>query len=128
MGFSLEAGVSAFTVFFQGLLSFFSPCVLPLLPLYIGSGQGSGSYVVLCNRRQLCILPAGDGNDSSGDLFPLRTGVVCPGGRSPGDVVRTLPAGVFRSIQGSGTGAPAAVSYRSAGDVTFHGIADGIYL
>lgn len=40
MGFSLEAGVSAFTVFFQGLLSFFSPCVLPLLPLYIGYLSG----------------------------------------------------------------------------------------
>lgn len=40
MGFSLEAGVSAFTVFFQGILSFFSPCVLPLLPLYIGYLSG----------------------------------------------------------------------------------------
>lgn len=40
MGFSFEAGVSAFTVFFQGLLSFFSPCVLPLLPLYIGYLSG----------------------------------------------------------------------------------------
>lgn len=36
MGFTLEAGVSAFTVFLQGILSFFSPCVLPLVPLYIG--------------------------------------------------------------------------------------------
>lgn len=35
MGFSIETGVSAFTVFLQGLISFFSPCVLPLLPLYI---------------------------------------------------------------------------------------------
>ena len=40
MGFSFEAGVSAFTVFFQGLFSFFSPCVLPLLPLYIGYLSG----------------------------------------------------------------------------------------
>ncbi len=40
MGFSLEAGVPAITVFFQGLLSFFSPCVLPLLPLYIGYLSG----------------------------------------------------------------------------------------
>ena len=35
MGFSVEAGVPALTVFIQGLLSFFSPCVLPLVPLYV---------------------------------------------------------------------------------------------
>lgn len=36
MGFSVETGVSAVTVFLQGIFSFFSPCVLPLVPLYIG--------------------------------------------------------------------------------------------
>lgn len=36
MGIQVEIGISAFTVFLQGLLSFFSPCVLPLVPLYIG--------------------------------------------------------------------------------------------
>lgn len=36
MGFNIEVGVSASAVFLQGLLSFFSPCVLPLVPLYIG--------------------------------------------------------------------------------------------
>ena len=36
MGFSIETGISAVTVFVQGLLSFFSPCVLPLVPLYLG--------------------------------------------------------------------------------------------
>ena len=35
-GFSLETSVPAITVFIQGLLSFFSPCVLPLIPLYVG--------------------------------------------------------------------------------------------
>lgn len=40
MGFSMDAGVPAITVFFQGLLSFFSPCVLPLLPLYMGYLSG----------------------------------------------------------------------------------------
>ena len=40
MGFSLDAGVPAVTVFVQGILSFFSPCVLPLLPLYIGYLSG----------------------------------------------------------------------------------------
>lgn len=36
MGFSFETGISSLAVFLQGLLSFFSPCVLPLVPLYLG--------------------------------------------------------------------------------------------
>ena len=36
MGFDIGVSVSAFTVFLQGVVSFFSPCVLPLVPLYIG--------------------------------------------------------------------------------------------
>ena len=40
MGFSLDIRIPAVTVFVQGLLSFFSPCVLPLLPLYIGYLSG----------------------------------------------------------------------------------------
>ena len=36
MGFDIGVSVSAFTVFLQGIVSFFSPCVLPLVPLYIG--------------------------------------------------------------------------------------------
>lgn len=40
MGFDVNVSVSALTVFVQGLISFFSPCVLPLLPLYIGYLSG----------------------------------------------------------------------------------------
>ena len=40
MGFSLDIQISAAAVFAQGLLSFFSPCVLPLIPLYIGYLSG----------------------------------------------------------------------------------------
>ena len=40
MGFSFNVSVPAAAVFFQGLFSFFSPCVLPLLPLYIGYLSG----------------------------------------------------------------------------------------
>ncbi len=36
MMFDITTDISAAAVFLQGLLSFFSPCVLPLLPLYIG--------------------------------------------------------------------------------------------
>lgn len=45
MDFSVETGISAFTVFVQGLLSFFSPCVLPLVPLYIGYLAGGTKTV-----------------------------------------------------------------------------------
>ena len=40
MGFSLDVSVSVLAVFFQELLSFFSPCVLPLIPIYIGYLSG----------------------------------------------------------------------------------------
>ncbi len=43
MGFSLETSVPALTVFVQGLLSFFSPCVLPLIPLYVGYLAGGAA-------------------------------------------------------------------------------------
>lgn len=43
MNFTLETSVSALTVFIQGFLSFFSPCVLPLLPLYIGYLAGGAA-------------------------------------------------------------------------------------
>ena len=47
MGFSIETGVPAVTVFLQGLLSFFSPCVLPLIPLYMGYLSGGAKSVDL---------------------------------------------------------------------------------
>lgn len=45
MGFSIETSVSAVTVFLQGALSFFSPCVLPLVPLYVSYLAGSAAVV-----------------------------------------------------------------------------------
>lgn len=40
MGLELDVTVSALTVFIQGLLSFFSPCILPIIPLYVGYLSG----------------------------------------------------------------------------------------
>ena len=40
MNLTIGQSASAFTVFLQGILSFFSPCVLPLLPVYIGYLSG----------------------------------------------------------------------------------------
>ncbi len=52
MGFSLDVSVPVITVFIQGLISFFSPCVLPLLPLYLG--YLSGGTVVRGEDGQEC--------------------------------------------------------------------------
>lgn len=40
MGFSIDVSIPVLTVFLQGIISFFSPCVLPLIPLYIGYLSG----------------------------------------------------------------------------------------
>ncbi len=40
MGFDLDLTIPAFTVFLQGILSFLSPCVLPIIPLYMGYLSG----------------------------------------------------------------------------------------
>lgn len=45
MGFTLQTGASAVTVFLQGALSFFSPCVLPLVPLYVSYLAGGAAEV-----------------------------------------------------------------------------------
>ncbi len=41
----MNIGIQAITVFIQGILSFFSPCVLPLVPLYIGYLAGGTKTV-----------------------------------------------------------------------------------
>lgn len=56
MNFNLDMSIPMLTVFLQGVLSFTSPCILPLIPLYLGylSGginQEDGSY----NKRKLLI-------------------------------------------------------------------------
>ncbi|MBO5503854.1 MAG: redoxin domain-containing protein [Lachnospiraceae bacterium] len=43
MGLTITDSISVITVLLQGFLSFFSPCVLPLLPLYIGYLSGGAS-------------------------------------------------------------------------------------
>ena len=45
MNLDLGISVPALTVFVQGLLSFLSPCVLPLIPIYIGYLSGGAKTV-----------------------------------------------------------------------------------
>ncbi|MCR4831644.1 MAG: redoxin family protein [Pseudobutyrivibrio sp.] len=40
MSISVDTSISVITVFIQGIVSFFSPCVLPLLPVYMGYLSG----------------------------------------------------------------------------------------
>ena len=57
---NLNLSISAVTVFLQGLVSFFSPCVLPLLPVYMSylSG-GTMAYEpdgsVRCDRKKVLV-------------------------------------------------------------------------
>ena len=37
---SIAENISMITAFIEGLISFFSPCVLPLLPIYLGYLSG----------------------------------------------------------------------------------------
>ncbi|WP_143319699.1 cytochrome c biogenesis protein/redoxin [Clostridium sp. HBUAS56010] len=60
MGFSLDISIPVLTVFLQGIVSFFSPCVLPLIPLYIGylsggTGVAGEDGQIIYNRRKVII-------------------------------------------------------------------------
>lgn len=45
MGLDLELTLSGTAVFLQGIFSFFSPCVLPLVPLYMGYLSGGAKVI-----------------------------------------------------------------------------------
>ena len=73
MGFSLDISVPALTVFLQGLFSFFSPCVLPLLPLYLSylTGQSEKSRLrgLFRDRSQLRFFCSWIGRIGPGNVF-----------------------------------------------------------
>lgn len=80
MGFSLDVGVPVVTVFLQGLLSFFSPCVLPLVPLYLGylSG-GAGEGELYGKKGRLFLNTIGFVIGISTAFFTLGLGVSADG-------------------------------------------------
>lgn len=60
MGLNITDSVPVITVLLQGFLSFFSPCVLPLLPLYIGylsggTGEETPEGEITYNREKVLI-------------------------------------------------------------------------
>ena len=56
MGFDFSVDISVFTVFIQGLLSFFSPCVFPLIPVYMGYLAGGLNIKEKLDKSQLKIF------------------------------------------------------------------------
>ena len=72
MGFAVDTGLTAAAAFAQGLLSFFSPCVLPLLPLYPGYLSG-GAIVILFGLYRLGVF-GGSALPSGEKRIPLRFG------------------------------------------------------
>lgn len=55
MNLTLETGVPVLTVFLQGLLSFLSPCVLPLLPVYISYLAGGADSPEEHRQRRITV-------------------------------------------------------------------------
>ena len=62
MNFTIETSVPLLTVFMQGLFSFFSPCVLPLVPLYMSYFAGTANI--------------GNGSESKGRRIRILTNTV----------------------------------------------------
>ena len=60
MGITVSSSVPMITVFLQGILSFFSPCVFPLIPVYVGyrSGgtgrKGEDGRMIYDKKKVLC--------------------------------------------------------------------------
>lgn len=60
MGFDLNVSIPVITVFLQGILSFLSPCIFPLIPLYIGYLSGGtakrdGEGNLLYDRKRVLV-------------------------------------------------------------------------
>nr|WP_312576621.1 cytochrome c biogenesis CcdA family protein [Sedimentibacter sp.] len=59
-GLSVVNNVSFILVFFEGVLSFFSPCVIPLIPVYISYLAGNGKIInedgtIIYQRKKVLI-------------------------------------------------------------------------
>ncbi|NLN96923.1 MAG: redoxin domain-containing protein [Eubacteriaceae bacterium] len=52
---NIQATLPVMTIFAQGLISFFSPCVLPLIPLYLGYLSGEGQQDGPKNKRNTMV-------------------------------------------------------------------------
>ncbi len=76
---NVAGNINIIVVFLEGLFSFFSPCVLPLLPLYIGYLAGNAKYTDSTGNTD-------DSHQNSGDPFHERTKEqhICKGKRTAG--------------------------------------------
>ena len=101
----LTPEISAIAVFLQGLFSFFSPCVLPLLPVYFGylsggtaerNADGSlrfdrGRVMINTLFFVLGVFPFGPGCLRSGQCFNKTTETDYAHWRGPYDPVWAIP-------------------------------------
>ena len=111
MGFTIETGVSAAAVFIQGLLSFFSPCVLPLVPLYFGYLAGGvgmdGEGALYVTEKETVFaeglkVPVGS-TVGAGDSVVAALAVAEESGTSLEDTVRLSMAAGAANVMCSGT-------------------------
>ena len=146
MGFSIETSVSAVTVFLQGALSFFSPCVLPLVPLYVSYLAGGAAVVDAGGVRRyprgriflntlffvvgisFAFFLLGLGLTALGSFFQRLPGVVRPGQRRHHPALRPVPAGPWKAVPGAGAGAPPPLPAGQAGHEPGHGPGAGLHL
>ena len=143
MGFTIETGISALTVFIQGLLSFFSPCVLPLVPLYLGylSGgigqeeQKTGGRLRLfirvlffCPGDQWSILHTWTGSFCGRNVLPGTENAFCTDRRNHRYHIRAVSAWRFREIPAVGRGTSDPLSSGEDDHVPGHCSDHGIYV
>ena len=77
MGFTVETGISAAAVFVQGLLSFFSPCVLPLVPLYLGYLAGGLNVAAEAGSKKGQMAGTAEKHGERGNRLRLFLRVFC---------------------------------------------------
>ena len=77
MGFTVETGISAAAVFVQGLLSFFSPCVLPLVPLYLGYLAGGLNVAAEAGSKEGQMAGTAEKHGERGNRLRLFLRVFC---------------------------------------------------
>ena len=110
MGFSFDVSIPVFTVFIQGLISFFSPCVLPLIPLYIGYLSGGAKTVdengkVHYGRRKVIVntvfFVAWTWGVCNRKFFQRKPGYVCKNWRDIDYYFWPVPVGGIWEIPGA---------------------------
>ena len=133
MGFTVETGISAAAVFVQGLLSFFSPCVLPLVPLYLSYLAGGLNLAAESENNQSGVMPGisekrGKGGKRLRQFLPGTADAFCADRRYPHYSVRPVSDRRVRQFQIIGKRTPNSASAGKNDYVTGDCSDYGIYI